>query len=231
MRENYKSLKWVIRAIIVVVVLVVVSIGLEKAYENTSSLFAYFIMMCWEDSFFFVMACFAVYAFYIYDLVKIGEKGAIGKRCAIFGISAAVLILIINLFPVSGKYKYAITNGKKPSKIEYKMDMLADMFSTAKKVTVTAESVDVYMGSYRRIGRRTIRQDVYYVEYTSGDSKFSSIESQTFATYVQLITEFKDTAEIEYYPNTGIIKSIDGIDKNNTEALRSYFGNLELEFE
>lgn len=231
MRENFKSPKWVIRAIIVGILLFCVTFGLEKSYEETGKLSAYFAMMCWEDSMLLITSCFAVYAFYIYDLIKNGEKGDIGRRCAIFGIAAAVLILIINLFPVTGKYKFVITNGKKPSKIEYKMDLLADMFSPTEKVTVTADMVDVCMGTYRRIGRRTRRQDVYYVEYISGDTKFASIESQSAATYIQLITEFKDTTVIEYYPNTGIIKSIDGFDKNDTETLKTYWGSLELNIE
>ena len=81
-------------------------------------------------------------------------------------------------------------------------------------------------GTYRGMGKRASRHDVYYVKYNTGNTEFSSIESEEVAVAVEIITKVNGTIEIEYYPHSGIIKSINGIDKKDTDSITTYVEGL-----
>lgn len=52
---------------------------------------------------------------------------------------------------------------------------------------------------------------------TVDNKLFASRESSEVWEYIEWIKEHKDTIQIEYYVHSGIIKTIDGIDRNDMQ--------------
>ncbi len=136
----------------------------------------------------------------------------------LFSISKKLLIIISLILlascflPVNKKYEEVKINGKRPLKIQYAYYLLCDAIGNkTDTITIDSEKFSLDKHSYStRSGRGSKTR--YYRFYCA------SFEDYTVYLYENVLTDYIDTCrkyemdiEIEYYKNSGNIKSIDGI--------------------
>ncbi len=213
--------KWAVRVLIILVVSIGLNCLLTVLYSKTGMLIFYFFKVWYDDSLNIVIFFLAVFIFVLHDMKKEGEGLNLRKAWLIFSLIALSYITLINFFKVSKKYGAVVIDDKTPSKFVYKCDILLDMFSgDTETEIIPVENIDTFTNRYvLRSTRKSRTQRSYYITYTINNSEYSSLENYQLMSCIEGLKECVSSIEIEYYPHSGIIKSINGINKNDIDAL------------
>ena len=198
-------------------------------YTKTNLLIFYFFDVWCKDSLCVWICIFIVFLYVVYEMKKENKIVNLTKPFLIFFAVSLVGMLIVNLFPVSKSYNDIMINGKKPSRLEYKFSILCDAISgKTKKDTIPIEDIDIYKNHYSyRVNRHRKGANSYYISFAVGINRYSSVEQYKTIKCIDEIIECSDSIELEYYPNSGIIKSINGIEKNDYELLTANANRIE----
>ncbi len=201
---------------------------------GTGHPFFYFLSVLYEDSLNIALLLLFILLGVLFSLRKEGGREESKGILRLFLLIAGVWILILNLFPVSKRYEDVLIDGKRPSKLSYKVHILQDAISGETKVeTLPVDKVTAIRSGYRIRGGRhssSRRVDTYYIGFeTEENEKFASYESGVLWKYVTWMKEHTDTIQIEYYVHSGMIKKIDGVDKKDIDALSDRIAEVEEE--
>ena len=141
------------------------------------------------------------------------------------------LILLASCFlPVSKKYGAVDINGKSPLKIQYAYYLLCDAIEN-KTDTISIDSMQIWLGTHRySTGNSRRTRSTYHTSY------YLSFADSSVYLYENVLTDYIDTCrlyemdiEIEYYKNSGNIKSIDGISLYDESGFDNAMYKIERE--
>lgn len=234
MREKKKNFQeWVI-AILAIVVWLGIGYVFLNIFPKMGHPFFYFLSVLYDDSLRVAMLLLLILAGVMFLLRKEGGREEMRGLFRFFFLVAGAWILILNLFPVSKAYEEVLIDGKTPSKMLYKVHILKDAFSGETEVeTLSADKITPFSSGYRVKGGRhssSRRINTYYIEFeTKENGTYASYESGVLWKYVTWMKEHTDTIQIEYYVHSGMIKSIDGVDKRNIDGLSARIVTVEEE--
>lgn len=167
------------------------------------------------------------------------------KKVLLITTGALVVIsLVYNCFSVSKRFKVCVINGEEPSRHTYIFAILSDALS-GKTETVELDLSKVDAGyenySYRvksgRYGSKTRTNHSYYISYINAEGKINTdrLCDSTSVTYIKgrknLTDKVTDKVVIEYYINSGIVKTIDGYSPYDVKGLASAYEKLQNEYE
>lgn len=239
MEEKKYSLK-MRDTIIATIVMVLVFVGfttidykLYSSYNETNELVYYFISVLFEDP--AVIIIFFLFLLLAYLLYEFRKEGYIIKWRKVFGIAlaiSAVIVLLIDLSEVSNKLEGILIDNKRPSKLEYKYNIFLDVLENE---TVTENIPTTKIRTYTE--RYTYRKSTtthysYYVSYWTADNRrMSVVEEYNLVQCIEGLKEIDDNIQIEYYPHSGIIKSINGVVKHECNKLDAYISDKVEEIE
>lgn len=227
--DNKAEKKEIVIAVIAILLVLAAGVCLDlfftHMYFKTSHLAFYFLSVFYRDSLLGGLGILSLVLYFGISMKKDHASFNLWKFLGGLGLIAAVIILIMNLFQVSDRYGGVLIENETPSKLDYKYAILRDVFGQETKVVdIPSAEVEVYVQSYSyKSGRSTERAYAYYMAFETADRKcYASLESEGFRICINELKELKDSIQIEYYIHSGIIKSIDGIDKNDDETLMEY---------
>ena len=203
-------------------------------YEYNNSIRLYFFKVLYEDSLMWIFFVLPIIFFYLWDIRKV-SKINYKKVCAILGVIVLVVTIINNCLPVMFKYEAVKINGKRPSKFEYKWNLFIDSFGYTNTAEIKREDVDRFSGRYQTFGRSRTRSrfnknSYTMVKFNTLSSSYTVCEESNVSIYIEDIAKYKGSVELEYYPSSGMIKAIEGIERNDTNKLRKYVSELEKEY-
>lgn len=233
-KEKKKKLKeWAI-AILAIIVWLCIGYVFMNVFPEIGHPFFYFLSVLYDDSLRIAILLFLVLAGVLFSLRKEGRKRETWGIMRIFFLIAGVWIVVLNLFPVKNDYKAVLIDGETPSKFAYKASILKDALSGETKVeNLPVEKVTPFRSEYYVSGGRNSSgryHTSYYVRLeTEAGRLFASYESPEIWNYVVWMQEHRETIQIEYYVYSGILKTINGIDKNDEKALVEELVKLEAE--
>ena len=220
-------------AILLVIILFASLIGtfLTVGYEYNNSIRLYFFKVLYEDSLMWIFFVLPIIFFYLWDIRK-DSKINYKKVCAILGVIVLVVTIINNCLPVMFKYEAVKINGKRPSKFEYKWNLFIDSFGYTNTAEIKREDVDRFSGRYQTFGRSRTRSrfnknSYTMVKFNTTSSSYTVCEESNVSIYIEDIAKYKGSVELEYYPSSGMIKAVEGIERNDTNKLRKYVKELE----
>jgi len=169
------------------------------------------------------------------------HKAGLGKGLKIWGIAVAVYLVAVNLFPVSREFCAVRLQEKKPSRFSYKAAILKDALAGETRVARgTWENVraDGERYSFRvSTGRHTYGTRsayAYFLAFRDGDVSYQSYLAEGTAVSYYELTEKASQKKagretericekeymIEYYPNSGLVKAIDGCSPYDGDGLQ-----------
>ncbi len=227
MSKNYEkkeTIKWVVAIVIIIAISGGLNWLMSYLYAETGLLIFYFFSVWYNDSLGVVVFFLMVVIFGVYETKKDGEKCNIKKVFLVFSVIALIYMMFVNVFEVSKRYGAVLIDNDTPSRFTYKYNILLDAIEE-KTITeaITVDNIKTYTNHYvARSGKSSRSAKSYYIRFTIGDNQYSSLESYELARYINMLMSAENTITIEYYPRTGIIKTIDGIDKNDSATLERY---------
>jgi len=159
-----------------------------------------------------------------------------------------VFLVVSNIMSLPGKYYVVGKDDKTPSKIAYKIAIVKDaLLQDTKTVEISDEQFHVDTSSYSSYvsggkmgGNNSMKQPVCYVSYTAEDTHWTSIlydatlynfytaleEASYYETEDPLLKHGDRIDEeiytVEYYPNSGIVKMVNGCSPYDKEGLERY---------
>ena len=221
--KKKKIKEWAI-AILAIIVWLCIGYVFMNVFPEIGHPFFYFLSVLYDDSLRIAVLLFLVLAGVLFSLRKEGGREESKGILKIFFLIAGVWILIVNLFPVKDEYESVLIDGKTPSKLSYKAHILQDACSGETKVeTLPVEKVSAFRSEYSVGGGRhssSRRITTYFIGFeTEENGTFASRESGVLWKYVSWMKENTDTIQIEYYVHSGMIKTIDGVDKKDIDGL------------
>ena len=233
-KEKKKDFRGALIAIATIGLWFLISELFLDVLPRTGHLFFYFLAVLYEDSLSMAVLLFLILAGVMFSLRKEGRKRETWGIMRIFFLIAGVWIVLLNLFPVKDDYKAVLIDGETPSKFAYKASILKDALSGETKVeNLPVEKVTPFRSEYYVSGGRNSSgryHTSYYVRLeTEAGRLFASYESPEIWNYVVWMQEHRETIQIEYYVHSGILKTINGIDKNDEKALVEELVKLEAE--
>ena len=193
--------------------------------------FFYFLSVFYEDSLRPVVLFFLILYGVTLPLRRRGRKEEVRRSFRRFFLVACLWIWILNSFPVKGRYESVLIDGEKPTKLSYKAHILRDVLSGETKVEeLPAEKVTPLRAEYDADESDEKGRTSQYVKFeTEEGGVFASYESLEVWNYVFWMKRHGEAIPIEYYVHSGMLKSINGIDKNDSETLRKETRKLEEE--
>ena len=224
-KEKKKKLKeWAI-AILAIIVWLCIGYVFMNVFPEIGHPFFYFLSVLYDDSLRIAVLLFLVLAGVLFSLRKEGGREESKGILKIFFLIAGVWIVVSNLFPVKDDYKAVLIDGETPSKFAYKASILKDALTGETKVeNLPVEKVTPFRSEYYVSGGRNSSGSYhtsYYVKFETEDGRlFASYESPEVWNYVVWMREHRETIQIEYYVHSGILKTLNGIDKNEGEAMK-----------
>lgn len=222
--EKKKELReWAI-AILAIIVWLGIGYVFMSIFPEIGHPFFWFLSVLYDDSLRIAVLLFLVLAGVLFSLRKKGGREESKGILKFFFLIAGVWILLVNVFPVKDEYESVLIDGKTPSKLSYKANILRDALSGETKVeTFPAEKVSAFRSEYSVEGGRhssSRRITTYYIGFeTEENGIFASRESVVLWKYVSWMKEHTDTIQIEYYVHSGMIKRIDGVGKKDIDGL------------
>lgn len=123
------------------------------------------------------------------------------------------LILVASCFlPVFKKYGDVKINGKRPLRIQYAYYLLCDAIENkTDTITIDSEKFSLDKHRYSSRGSRGSRTRYYTFYYASFGDYTVYLYENVLTDYIDTCRKYEMDIEIEYYKNSGNIKSIDGI--------------------
>ena len=202
----------------VIIFLFILYAILSFTYKKTNNLLFYFGL-----SFYLEILPFFIINYLIFYLII---DNNIKKWLYSILVSISILILFQNSI-ISNNFSvnYKKINNKIISKLSYNIEIIIDILNKeTKKIKINSENLKTYNKKIFKVTR-------YYIMYEVNDKDINYIFSSEYDTkIINIIEKLKNCEakiEIEYYPNSGIIKSIDGIEKFNYELLNERINYLK----
>ncbi len=203
-----KNLHLYIKFVLFILLFLIVFIGLFVSfynieiikYCNNSNIFLYFLVTM-------IPNIILMITFIIIGIINSKKKKML-KTILIGFILSALFIGMFDIFYMPTNYDEIVIKGNRVSMLNYKCAILKDMIQ-GKTTTIVTPNVICYR----------YRGD--YIAYfgEQKQDKYCSKENSKLVKIVQELIKYEEEVKIEYYNNTGIIKSIDEIDKNDYEKL------------
>ena len=124
-----------------------------------------------------------------------------------FLVGFNLCVFFYDLVVPNYRYKEVMVKNEKPSMVEYKYFILKDMITkkTSNGVLTMADSS--------------------YVRYKDGEELYCSKEDEKLVNILSELMKYENDVKIEYYCNSGMIKSIDGVEKRDYVEIKA----VELE--
>ena len=124
-----------------------------------------------------------------------------------FFVGFNLCVFFYDLVVPNYRYKEVMVKNEKPSMVEYKYFILKDMITkkTSNGVLTMADSS--------------------YVRYKDGEELYCSKEDEKLVNILSELMKYENDVKIEYYCNSGMIKSIDGVEKRDYVEIKA----VELE--
>ena len=145
-----------------------------------------------------------------------------------------IVLLTLNL-TYNSYINYITVDNKKLNEFLYCKNVLEDCINQ-KTESVKINKNDIHareITSVSRRGNRVTRNSGIISFSVNKNNKrytyYSSDESVKFANYLRILTLVEDEVLIEYYSNSGIIKSVDNISKLDFEKLEARIQKLQKE--
>lgn len=229
--DKKEAARWVFAVLISFVVCVGLAYIISYLYEQTSNLAFYLLDVWYNDSLTVVIFFLLTVVLGSYVFEKKEKRRNLKLTLRFFFIFALVYIFFVNIFGVSKKYEDVLISGKSPSKFVYKYNIFMDVIGgKTELIEIPVENISTDISSYViRSRTSTSSRITYYVILNIDNKKYSSAETRGLYVCINSLIKNKDKILIEYYPHTGIIKSVDGIDKNDIHELVSHAGKVENE--
>lgn len=224
-----------------------IKLGLEQLYIKTGNLWVYFIYVFYRTSLSFpmlwVMIIFLIYLVEVKrdkkesEELKEPKKKIIKWKWIVIGI-VILYITISNCFKVSKAYEVCRINAETPSRWSYDIALLKDALSGETEVVeLNYDKLEAVATSYnykvaRRYGIKTRSSTTYYVKYENkeGSTHSAMLEDSKAYVYLKNLKKLTDridiTVMIEYYPNSGTIKNINGISPYDGDALEAHYNSI-----
>lgn len=228
-KDKKEAARWIFAVLISFAITAFLAWYISNLYQEKGSLTCYFFHVWYSDSLNVVLFFFLTIILGSYVFVRHEERSDLKGTLLTFLVIALVYIFFVNIFGVSKQFDDVLIDGKSPSKFVYKHNIFLDMINGDTKLQeIPVENIETDINHYT-IGSRRSRgsYNSYYVKFELDNEKYSSLETYALSVYIDKLIEYKDTILVEYYPHTGIIKSIDGIDKSDTQKLARYVGQIE----
>ena len=234
MKKSLSTLIWAGRLLVIFLFASLIGALLDAGYQYYNSIRLYFFKVLYEDSLMWIFIVLPIIFFYLWDIRK-DSKINFKKVCAVLGVIVLVITIINNCLPVMFQYEAVKINGKRPSKFEYKWNLFIDSFGYTNTAEIKREDVDSFSGRYQTFGRRRTRSrfnknSYTMVKFNTLSSSYTVCEESNVSVYIEDIAKYKGSVEFEYYPSSGMIKAIEGIERNDTNKLRKYVSELEKEY-
>ncbi|MBQ4068673.1 MAG: hypothetical protein IJC76_05430 [Lachnospiraceae bacterium] len=220
--DGKKTVINIVAGVIFFIILVGVRLSLSYLYRHTELLIFYFFLVWFDESLGIILFFLLFLLFFVYITRKDENEIKLKPSLRIFTVIALIYIAFTNIFEVSEQYEAVLIDNKKPSAFEYKYNIIKDAIdgNTITKI-VPVENIEIYYNHYVvDTGRSSKGRVSYYIRFKIGDIQYSSLEERSTAIYVKELLKCKENIKIEYYQHTGMVKSIDGISKNNNQELR-----------
>lgn len=250
MKNFLEGLKYAAAILLWTVAFGLVAWGMLSLYEQTLSPWCLFLYVNFKDSLYWPVSFLALICWITFPDKKERKepdwkekhKSSLGKGLKIWGIAVAVYLIAVNLFPVSREFCAVRLQEKKPSRFAYKVAILKDALAGETKVARgTWENVQANgeRYSYRvSTGRHTYGTRAayaYYLVFRDGEATYQSyLADRTAVNYYELTEKASQKKvgwetericekeyEIEYYPNSGLVKAIDGRSPYDGEGLQA----------
>lgn len=147
--------------------------------------------------------------------------------------SLIIIILILFVpcfFPVFKKYGDVEINGKHPLKIQYIYYLLCDAIENKTDiVTIDSEKFRLDKHRYSAGNRRGSSYSYYTFNYASFEDYTVYLYENVLSDYIDTCQKYERDIEIEYYKNSGNIKSIDGISLYDESGFNNAVYKIENE--
>ncbi len=218
---------------------------IEKMYTLTGSLWFCLAGICYYDIIFllgFVMVFLSVALpnkKERKDAKEMEKYKALYRKVLKIAIPVYLVFLVIsNIMSLPGKYYVVGKDDKTPSKIAYKIAIVKDaLLQDTKTVEISDEQFHVDTSSY---SSNMSGGKVCYVSYTAEDTHWTSIlydatlynfytaleEASYYETEDPLLKHGDRIDEeiytVEYYPNSGIVKMVNGCSPYDKDGLERY---------
>lgn len=236
MKKGLGSLIWAGRLLGIFLFSSLIGALLTVGYQNNNSILLYFFKVLYEDSLMWMLIVLPIIFFYLWDNRK-DCKINVKKVSAVIGIIALVITIINNCLPVMFKYEAVKIDGKRPSKFEYKFNLFIDSFGFTNTQEIKREDVDSFSGKYKIFSRNRIKSNssnksrtYIMLEFKTSSTSYTVYEDSAVTLYIEEIARYKGSVELEYYPSSGMIKAIEGIERNDIDKLQQYVNELEQEY-
>lgn len=230
--SKLQTLKWLLLMFFLFLIIAQIQVFLENTYWETNNLLFCWLSTWFNDSLFLAFFWFGLALFIGIGIKKDLPRFSLCKFMGIIGMIAVIIVAVSSLFPVSERYYGVEIAGEMPSKWSYKNAIFCDLVEKD-TVSVAIASTELKTSGHRYgYKARSSASGHYacYIDYVGADGKeYGSYESEWITNYVGLIKEQAESINIEYYLHSGVIKSIDGIEKNNTESLLEHLEFLKAE--
>lgn len=166
-------------------------------YCNNSNISLYFLATMFPNIILMII-------FTIIGMIKAKKKNIL-KITLIGFILATLFVGIFDIFNMPTNYEEIKVKGNAVSMLNYKYAILKDMIQGKTTIIVT-QNVSCYSN---------------YIKYFSEEKQYvyCSKENSQLVQIANELLKYEKQLQIEYYNNTGIIKSIDGIEKSNYKVL------------
>ena len=227
-----------------------IQILLKSIASNTNSLFAFFIYVFYRESFISTIFTILLIFFLMWLVVSDDRKGDLKwfkermHKILPIGLGIITLILLIyNCFDVDRSFRVCTMKGETPSRNEYHLALLKDVISgDTEKIEIDINEVyaDYKIYSYTtrsRHGSHTSRGITYYLGYTTaeGDKNTAVLLDYTAPNYINEMKKLEMdaplTVTIEYYPNSGAVKYVDGCSPYDEEGLNAIYLEKKKEYD
>lgn len=186
---------------------------LSSAYASTNNLLFYFFKVLLENLPEFAI-CIELSVIVLSN--SINQKRDISIKKLQRGIIGMAIIFFC-IYDIIAEPKRISISENRTSNFSYKCAIISDIISNQ---TITVDVSNITADKHYSRSTTGIRHRIHY--YYPACIKYNSYSSEATDTLVEIVNKLKkyeDTVKIEYYNNSKIIKSIDGIDKFNYDQL------------
>jgi len=136
---------------------------------------------------------------------------------------AVIALIIINICaPLSSKYQGINVSGRHPSRVSYYSLLVKDIVDNETQILNNQKS-DIFIGvsKYkRRVGRVLRTYEAYTFNYKGKDGQeYSCYINDEEKRLFNVLMDVYEDINVEYYTNSGMIKSINGINLKDGDTL------------
>ena len=227
--------KYLVALFAIILIQIILYVIVEFLYYHNASLILAFVRAITKNQFFIYILIlpFIIYKFAKKQLLEKEDQDELIKQKSIKPV--LIIILCILFFCVLVPPAEVRINNKRPGILIYQCYIVKDMIEgetttiSVKSKKIDTNAILIYAPSQTHTNRHSLPKTYYVRYYVTDTYQNSSPENMKVVSIIDSLKGYEDEVAIEYYNNSGIIKSIDGIDKNDYEALKERRKMLEKE--